>query len=237
VDFARDTDGDWPSFPLTLGEPPASGAGAAITVELLDAAETEAFDDACRAAGARFSGGVMACAALADHEFTGAEIFHTFTPSDTRSGPEQAQCAGWYASVFPVSMSIEDGDFAQIARAAQKSFDANRHLSAVPFRRVLELAPAEALGVTTASRPSMMVSLFDFRRLAEANANRLGLYIDDLNHGDLNMWVTRNANETIAMVSYPDTAEARHSVHLYLQVLRSIFLDVTNNSAAFARSA
>ena len=237
VDFARDTDGDWPSFPLTLGEPPASGAGAAITVELLDAAETEAFDDACRAAGARFSGGVMACAALADHEFTGAEIFHTFTPSDTRSGPEQAQCAGWYASVFPVSMSIEDGDFAQIARAAQKSFDANRHLSAVPFRRVLELAPAEALGVTTASRPSMMVSLFDFRRLAEANANRLGLYIDDLNHGDLNMWVTRNANETIAMVSYPDTPEARHSVHLYLQVLRSIFLDVTNNIAAFARSA
>jgi hypothetical protein len=51
------------------------------------------------------------------------------------------------------------------------------------------------------------------------------------------MWVTRNANETIAMVSYPDTAEARHSVHLYLQVLRSIFLDVTNNTAAFARSA
>jgi hypothetical protein len=38
-------------------------------------------------------------------------------------------------------------------------------------------------------------------------------------------------------VSFPDTPEARHSVHLYLQVLRSVFLDVTNNSLAFARSA
>ena len=237
VDFARDTDGDWPSFPLTLGDTPANGAGAAISVELLDAAETEAFNDACHAAGARFSGGVMACAALADHEFTGTEIFHTFTPSDTRTGPEQAQCAGWYASVFPVSMSIEDGDFAQIARAAQKSFDANKHLSAVPFRRVLDLAPAEVLGVTPASRPSMMVSLFDFRKLTDANANRLGLYIDDLSHGDLNMWVTRNADQTTVMVSFPDTAEARHSVHVYLQVLRRVFLEVSNSTTAFARSA
>ena len=237
VDFARDTDGDWPCFPLALGDAPADGAGAAISVELLDAAETEAFADACHAAGARFSGGVMACAALADHEFTRAEIFHTFTPSDTRSGPGQAQCAGWYASIFPVSMSIEGGDFAQIARAAQKSFDANKHLSSIPFRRVLELAPAEDLGVTLASRPSMMVSLFDFRQLTDARANRLGLYIDDLSHGDVNMWVTRNADRTTVMVSFPDTPEARHSVHLYLQVLRRVFIDTANNTRVFAHSA
>jgi len=237
VDFARDTDGDWPSFPLTLGDAPATGAGSAITVELLDAAQTEAFDNACRTAGARFSGGVMACAALADREFTGAEVFHTFTPSDTRTDAGQANCAGWFASVFPVSMPVEGGDFAQIARAAQKSFDANRHLSGVPFRRVLDLAPAEELGVTPASRPSMMVSLFDFRRLDDARANRLGLYIDDLSHGDLNMWVTRNAGRTTVMVSFPDTPQARHSVHVYLQVLRRIFLEITSTTRVFAHSA
>lgn len=237
VDFARDAGADWPNFPLGLGDTSTGGEGGIVTVELLNGDETEEFNAACRAAGTRFSGGVMACAALADHELTGAETFHGLTPSDTRAGDAQSVSVGWYASLFPVSVPVGDGNFAQMARAAQKSFDANRHLSAVPFRRVLELAPAEALGVTTASRPSMMVSLFDFRRLAEANANRLGLYIDDLNHGDLNMWVTRNADETIVMVSYPDTPEARHSVHLYLQVLRSVFLDATNNSAAFARSA
>ena len=172
VDFAQEADGNWPSFPLELGESAASGAGRAITIELLTNAQTEAFDSVCRAAGARFSGGVMACAALADHQFTGAETFHTFSPSDTRTGA-QALSAGWYASLFPVSVDVEDGNFAQMARSAQKSFDANKHLSAVPFARALDLVPSAELGATQSSRP-MMVSLFDFRKLADANANRLG---------------------------------------------------------------
>ena len=35
--------------------------------------------------------------------------------------------------------------------------------------------------------------------------------------------VTRNPDQTIVTVSFPDTAHARHSVHLYLGVLRSVF--------------
>ena len=222
ADFAHEADGNWPSFPLELGSSAANGAGRAITIELLNNAQTEAFDATCRAAGARFSGGVMACAALADHQFTGAETFHTFTPSDTRAGG-QALSAGWYASLFPVSVDVEDGNFAQMARSAQKSFDANKHLSAVPFERALDLVSSAELGATQSSRP-MMVSLFDFRKLADANANRLGIYIDDLSHGGINMWITRNADQTIATVSYPDNAESRHSVHEYLGALRAAFL-------------
>lgn len=79
----------------------------------------------------------MACAAMADHQFTGAETFHLH-PSDTRNR-EQAGSAGWYASLFPVTVDVEDGNFAQMARSAQKSFDANKNLSAVPFE-ALELA-------------------------------------------------------------------------------------------------
>jgi hypothetical protein len=237
IDFAHHTEGNWPTFPLELGDNSGTGAGRSITVELLDAAETTAFNNACRAAGARFSGGVMACAALADHEFTGAETFHTFTPSDTRSGEEQAACAGWYASIFPVSVEIENADFAQLSRAAQKSFDANRNLAAVPVRRVVDLANAEDLGVMTPSKPSMMVSLFDFHRMADAETKKLGLYIDDLSHGDLNMWITRNPNQTTAMISFPDTPEARHSVHIYLGVLRRVFLDAAALAPAFAHSA
>jgi hypothetical protein len=95
VDFARDANGNWPSFPLELGDTATDSTGGVITVELLDAEETEAFDTACRAAGARFSGGVMACAALAEHEFSGAETFHGFIPSDTCVGDHQALSAGW----------------------------------------------------------------------------------------------------------------------------------------------
>jgi len=228
VDFARDTEGDWPSFPLELGEMPSSGAGGIVTIELLDADETDVFNAACRDAGARFSGGVMACAALADHRLTGTETFHGFTPSDTRSGDAQSLSAGWYASLFPVSVPVGDGDFAQMARAAQKSFDANKHLSAVPFKRVLDLTSADELGVTLASKPSMMVSLMDFRALADADANRLGIYLDNLSHGGINTWIIRHADQTTLTISFPETPEARHSVHHYAGVLRAAFTDVTD---------
>jgi hypothetical protein len=225
---------------------PSSGAGGIVTIELLDADETDVFNAACRDAGARFSGGVMACAALADHRLTGTETFHGFTPSDTRSGDAQSLSAGWYASLFPVSVPVGDGDFAQMARAAQKSFDANKHLSAVPFRRVLELASADELGVTPASKPSMMVSLMDFRALADADANRLGIYLDNLSHGGINTWIIRHADQTTLTISFPETPEARHSAHHYAGVLRAAFTGVTDftedwvdaaEDQAFAHSA
>lgn len=242
VDFAAQVDGNWPGFPLDLGDTSTTSAGRVVTARLLDSQQTEAFDTACRAAGARFSGGVMACAALADHSITGAATFHTFSPSDNRSGEAQALSAGWYASVFPVSVEVEEGEFGQMARAAQKSFDANRYMSTVPFERALDLASAEELGLNRPCRPSMMVSLFDFRGLSDANASGFGLYIDELSHGSFNMWVTRNTNETIATVSFPDTPEARSSVQDYLVLLRAAFIDVASgwladNDQAFAHIA
>ena len=227
VDFARDAGADWPNFPLGLGDTSTGGEGGIVTVELLNGDETEEFNAACRAAGTRFSGGVMACAALADHELTGAETFHGLTPSDTRTGDAQSVSVGWYASLFPVSVPVGDGNFAQMARAAQKSFDANKHLSAVAFKRVLDLASHEELGLTPSDRPSMMVSLLDFRALVDAEADRFGIYLDNLSHGGINTWIVRHADQTTLTVSFPETPEARHSVHDYIGVLRGAFTDVT----------
>lgn len=56
IEFARDTDGDWPSFPLPLGDTWSSTKGDLLTVELMNADDTESFDAACVAAGARFIG-------------------------------------------------------------------------------------------------------------------------------------------------------------------------------------
>lgn len=244
IEFARETDGTWPSFPLPLGDTSAASAGGVVTVELLDGEDTDSFAAVCAAAGARFSGGVMACAALADHQITGAETFHTFTPSDARIGDAAPQSAGWYASLFPVTVPVGQEDFGQTARAAQKSFDANRHLAAVPFGRVLELATPEQIGVTPVRGAAMMVSLLDFRGLADAAANRLGIYLDNLSHGGINAWVIRHADQTTVTVSYPDTAEGRHSVHDYIGVLREAFAATVSDGwseqvgdEAFAHSA
>ena len=71
----------------------------------------------------------------------------------------------------------------------------------------------------------MMVSLMDFRQMADADASRLGLYLDNLSHGDVNTWVIRHPDRTTVTVSFPDTQEARHSVHHFIGVLRSAFTD------------
>jgi hypothetical protein len=98
-------------------------------------------------------------------------------------------------------------------------------MSAVPFQRVLDLATPEELDITLASKPSMMVSLMDFRKMADADTNRLGIYLDNLSLGSINTWIIRHADKTTVTVSFPETPEARHSVHHYIGVLRQAFGD------------
>jgi hypothetical protein len=112
-----------------------------VTVELLTAEETEAFDVACRDAGARFSGGVMACAAMAERGFTGKAVFRGFTPSDTRTVGVDTLSAGWFASLFPVTVTMGDGTFGDAARA-----------SVHPYLAALGTAFTSAAS-TTESRP------------------------------------------------------------------------------------
>ena len=119
IDFLQDADGDWPSFPLPLGDTQGDNRGGFVTVELLNGVDTEAFDTACRAAGARFIGGVLACGALAERELTGTETFHGFTPYDTRKPGVDAMTVGWFASLFPVTVPTSGGSFPEAAQAAQ----------------------------------------------------------------------------------------------------------------------
>ncbi|MGH3641563.1 MAG: condensation domain-containing protein, partial [Mycobacterium sp.] len=231
--FAEDADGDWPSFPLPLGDTSTDNRGDLVTVELLTAEETEVFDMACRGAGARFSGGVMACAAMAEREFTGKTVFRGFTPSDTRTAGVDTLTAGWFASLFPVTVTMGDGTFGDAARAAQESFDANRSMASVPFERVLELTPADQLGIKLPSQPPIMVSYLDFRRIPVASLwdeTNFGIYCDDLSHGGINMWINRDAERTTAAISFPDNEVARASVHRYLAALGTAFASAASTT-------
>ncbi len=70
--FLAANGGALPEFPLELGEATADTPGAIDVFDLIDEEQGRRFEVACRAAGARFSGGVFACAALAEHRLTGA---------------------------------------------------------------------------------------------------------------------------------------------------------------------
>jgi mycolipenoyl-CoA---2-(long-chain-fatty acyl)-trehalose mycolipenoyltransferase / long-chain-acyl-CoA---trehalose acyltransferase len=234
IRFAQDTNGDWPSFPLPLGDTWASNKGDFVTVELLNGEETEAFDTACRDAGARFSGGVLACAALAEHQLTGGNTYHGFTPADTRTAGTDTMSVGWFASLFPITVPIGKGEFPEAARAAQSSFDAGKYLANVPFERVLELAPMDQLGIKLPTRPGMMVSFLDFRKIPVAalwEETNFGTYGDNLSHGGINMWINRHTGRTTVTVSFPDNPVARQSVHRYIAALSQVFADVAKTTA------
>ena len=234
IDFAHDAGGDWPSFPLPLGDTQSDNKGAFVTVEVLNGADTEAFDTACQAAGARFVGGVMACAALAERELAGTETFHGFTPYDTRTPGVDAMTVGWFASLFPVTVPTNGGSFPEAARAAQISFDAAKHLADVPIDRALELAAAAGIEIKPPSRPSMMLSFIDFRKIPVSalwEETNFGTYGDNLNNGEINLWINRHATRTTVTVSYPDNAVARKSVHRYIATLSQAFADVAQTTA------
>jgi hypothetical protein len=234
IDFAHQNDGDWPSFPLPLGDTHTNNKGDFLTVDVLDAAETESFDTVCRAAGARFSGGVLACAALTEHEFTGADTYYGFTPYDTRTPGVDTMSVGWFASLIPVTVPIGGGSFFEAAPAAQKSFDAAKHLAGVPLERVLELVTPDQLAIKLPTRPAMMVSFLDFRKIPIAalwEETNFGAYGDSLSHGGINMWINRHAAKTTVTISYPDNATARDSVHRYLAALTQAFKGVVRSGS------
>ncbi|MDM4141530.1 MULTISPECIES: condensation domain-containing protein [Mycobacterium] len=226
IAFGRDTEGNWPSFPLPLGDTWASTEGDLVTVQLLDAAGTEAFDAACRAAGARFIGGVLACTALTEHELTGTETYHGFTAKDTRMPGTDTMTVGWFASLIPVTVPAADVSFGEAARAAQKSFDAARPLADVPFERVLELSTPDELGIKLPTSLPMMLSYLDFRKIPLAGLwaeTNFGTYGDNLSAGGINMWINRHAEKTTVTISFPDNEVARESVRRYIAALVQTF--------------
>lgn len=225
IEFLQATDGNWPSFPLPLGDTRTDTTGEFLTVDLLDAADTESFDTACQAADGRFSGGVLACAALAEHDLTGADTYYGFAPHDTRTSLD-TMTVGWFAGLFPVIVPIGSGRFPDVVRAAQKSFDANKPLAGVPFERVMELTTPDRLGIELGDRSELMLSFIDVRKIPVADLfdqTNFGTYGDNLSHGGINIWITRHVDKTTVTISFPDNPVARASVHRYIAALRRAF--------------
>ena len=94
IDFAESNDGGFPEFPLPLGNPLESSQQC-DDLRTADGHRTNrALRICCTAAGARFVGGLFACFALVEHEFTGALTYYGLTPRDSRTGRGQLHDAG-----------------------------------------------------------------------------------------------------------------------------------------------
>jgi mycolipenoyl-CoA---2-(long-chain-fatty acyl)-trehalose mycolipenoyltransferase / long-chain-acyl-CoA---trehalose acyltransferase len=232
IRFAQRNGGTLPDFPLPLGDKAVPSTGAMIVVPLMDARASEMFELACREIGVRLSGGVLACAALAECALTGAQTYYGITPYDTRSEPAEYMAVGWFASFIPITVDTGDGSFADAARAAQESFDTAQRLAKVPFERVLELAPAE-LGLSQPERAVPMLSFIDGRKVpvtAQWDDLNAGIYGDSRLSDQVCMWVNRFENETTLTISFPDNAVARESVGRYIDAVRAVYARVSDRA-------
>jgi mycolipenoyl-CoA---2-(long-chain-fatty acyl)-trehalose mycolipenoyltransferase / long-chain-acyl-CoA---trehalose acyltransferase len=225
VEFLENNDGTLPESRLPLG---TSAPTELMSATLLDKRQTAAFESACVAAGARFSGGVFACSALAERELTGAETYYGLIATDTRSTPADFMTAGWYTGFVPITVPVA-ATFGDTARAAQASFDSRHDLANVPWGRVLELAP-------WLKRPQRRVPLLFFldagvpplsallnSHLAGSNAR---IYHDGGVPAQFDIRVNRLEDSTHVIVLFPDNPVARESVTRYIAALKSVYLQV-----------
>ncbi len=243
IKFAEANDGTLPCFPLPLGDPTVACGGEMLTVRLMDKHQSERFESACISAGARVIGGVIACAALAEHELTGRPVYNVITPTTTRRTPAEFMTTGWFTGVVPISVPVAPESFGDTARAMQKAFDAGMDLAHVPFERVLELAEGKVDSIRKADPGVPMVSYLDTNLppLSPAIMNeweRLNgrVYSDARSAYQIGIWVNRSEKETSVTIAYPDNPIARESVDKYLHAMRAVYLRVADGGSGAGRS-
>lgn len=230
IDFFDDNDGTLPSFPLPLGDTTMLTSGELLSVRLLDAQQTARFESACTAAGARFSGGVFACAALCEYELTGSERYCAVTPVGTRSTAAEFMTTGWFIGHVPFAVHVGDS-FGETARSAQTAFDSGTHLARVPFERVLELAPWLRRPPAQGSFP--MLSFLDagvppLSAVIATQLDRMNIqaFSDGRIAARVCMWVNKFHEETTVTASFPSNPVAYESIDRYLQTLKQVYLRV-----------
>ena len=231
IEFAENNHGTFPEFPLPLGDLSVPSAGALLTVELLDEQQSDRFESACIAGGARFSGGVFACAALVERQLTGAHTYYVMTPTATRRTPAEFMTTGWFTGLVPITVPVAETSFSDTARAAQASFDSGVDLAHVPFDRILELAASEF----RLRRPQPGVPMLSYLEVSPPLSPAVISHWNELNgrvYSDVGaahqvgMWVNRLGKGTTITVAFPDNPVARESVVRYLEALKSVYVRV-----------
>ena len=225
IEFFENNDGTLPDCPVPLGD--GSGSCDLMSAQLMDERQTAGFESACIASGARFSGGVLACAALAEYELTGAETYYGIIATDTRSTPTDFMTTGWFTGFVPITVPVAAASFGDTVRAAQASFDSGKDLANVPFGRVLELAP-------WLKRPERRVPLLfhldsgipPLSSVVNSHLDRMNarIWYDGGVPAQFDIRVNRFETETSVLVVFPNNPIARESVTRYIAALKSVYL-------------
>jgi mycolipenoyl-CoA---2-(long-chain-fatty acyl)-trehalose mycolipenoyltransferase / long-chain-acyl-CoA---trehalose acyltransferase len=237
IEFAENNGGTLPDFPLPLGDLSEAVGGDLVVDRLMDQDETAEFESLCTQAGARFSGGLFACVALAQHELTGATTYYGLAPIDKRRSLEEFSTMGWFTGVVPFTVPVNPTSFAETARAAQASFDSNLDLANVSFNDVLKLAPSlrqwgsncTMVNYMDAGLPPFSATVAS--HMKDANVR---IYCDPRDPAHLYFSVIRLFDEVSIWVNFQNNPIARNSVTRYLSAIKSVCRRVVDGRHAGA---
>lgn len=235
IEFAENNGGTLPDFPLPLGDLSQANGGGLVVDRLLDQDQTAAFESRCIAAGARFSGGLFACVAMAQQELTGATTYYGLTPTDKRRSLAEFSTMGWFTGVVPLVVPVNPTSFEETARAAQASFDSNLDLANVSFNEVLKLATwlrewgpnCTMINYMDAGLPPLSATVASHMQ----NAN-VSIYCDPRDPAHLYFSVIRLFDEVSIWVNLPNNPIARDSVVRYLGAVKSMLQRVADGRRA-----
>jgi hypothetical protein len=231
IEFAENNGGTLPDFPLPLGDLSVALGGDLVIERLMDQDQTVEFESLCMESGARFSGGLFACVALAQYELTGAKTYYGLTPTDKRRSLAEFSTMGWFTGVVPFTVPVNPTSFEETARAAQASFDTNLDLANVSFNDVLKLAPwLREWGPNCTMVNYMDTGLPPFSatvtsHMKDANAR---VYCDPRDPAHLYMSVIRLFDEVSIVVNFQNNPVARDSVTRYVSAMKSVFRRVAD---------
>jgi hypothetical protein len=223
-EFVDTCAGELPRFPLDLGIAPGEFPRQTGGCEwLLDPAEAEAFNVACRSAGGNFAAGVLAAASIVAYEQADQPVYRTVLPFHTRSAPQWAASLGWYVGLAPLEIATAQAqDFGEVICMARHATKVAKPIAQVPFAKVCSV-------LDTVLRPTSVISYIDARRVPGAanwskwNAHAFGRVV----YGDeVYLWINRTNEGVYLTCRYPDTAVAGVNVPSFVESLRDVLVCV-----------
>lgn len=228
-EFVETCDGELPRFPLDLGVAPGEFPKQVGECEwLLDPAEADAFDAACKAAGGNFAAGVLAAASIVAYARGGQSVYRTVLPFHTRSELQWSTSLGWYIGLAPLEIATAEArDFQELIQMARHGSRIAKPVAQVPFAKVCTL-------LDTVLRPLSMISYIDARVVPGSgswdawNAHAFG----KVSYGDeVYLWINRTCEGVYLTCRYPDTELARANVNDFIEHTRDVLVSVAGSGS------
>lgn len=179
---------------------------------LLESAEHDRLDAVARSLDVSGPSVLYAAAALAAKQLGDAETFRFVNPVHTRDAPEWLLAAGWFITVIPIHIDIEDqDDLWSLAAKVRVAFREMKSVSGLPAVRVHQLIK-EHLGMDPSEvADHNLFSYMDVRAVPGADVwdrTEATIVTGAGESTNVSQWIFRQPARTTVQATLPDTPES-----------------------------